>query len=74
MSNSEKLAVTTKLFVRFKPKSIMPASGIVSLVVPPWYTITAQQIPNQYSSESMLGFQSQAEFETQAGQGFKIDS
>lgn len=42
--------------------------------MPAWYTVSEEQQPFQYSSESMLSFDSQAIFESHAGEGFDIRS
>lgn len=58
-SSSRKLAVPNAvLTVKFKVKSMMPQEGFVSLRVPPWYLLSAQRIPVQESSDSMLSFTS----------------
>jgi len=72
-SSSEKLAVPNAvLTVSFKTKTLMPHEGSVSVGVPPWYTISDQRQPVQYSSESVLGFDSTASLESHAAKGFSV--
>jgi hypothetical protein len=51
---------------------MMPHEGSVSLKVPPWYAINEQLSPAQYSSESMIGFDSTASLESHATKGFSV--
>jgi len=42
-SSSQKLAVPNAvLTISFKPKSMLPQQGQISLQVPPWYSISEQ--------------------------------
>ena len=56
----------------FKPATLMPQNGIISLQVPAWYTVSSEQEPFEYSSESMLSFDSTGKFESLANEGFQI--
>ena len=74
-SSSEELAVTgARLTMNFKPISLLPQNGIISLQVPAWYIVSEEQQPFEYSSESMLSFDSDAKFESHASEGFEIRS
>ena len=72
-SSSEKLAVTDAvLLLAFTPKTILPQSGQISLKVPARYIVSSQRVPFQYSSESVLSFDSTATFESHAGEDFIV--
>ena len=73
LSSSQKLAVTgAVLTVVFNPSTQLPKIGMVSIQVPAWYTISEVNIPNEVSSDSMLGFDSEATIESHSGEGFDV--
>lgn len=72
-SSSEKLAVIDAILtLSFKPQSLLPQNGIISVQVPAWYTVSEQIEPVTLSSESMLGFESEATIKSHAGEGFTV--
>ena len=45
---------------------------MMSLQVPAWYTISEVNLPNELSSDSMLGFDSEATIDSHLGEGFNV--
>jgi len=51
----------------------MTQEGQVSLIVPPWFTLSEQKVPPLFSSDSMLGFDSTATIAMpHAAEGFEV--
>lgn len=58
------MAVTNaNLIVSFKPASVLPEIGKITITVPAWYILRSTFEPFLYSSETMLSFESEPEFQ-----------